>query len=105
MIKKDIENFKKGDVIYKITDFGILPNIISKINLDGYYGYITFENGYRISVSPTKNSKDTLYFLTKEEAEKTLIDREKLKEKKKKLYEYECKINKELGIETFLIKY
>lgn len=107
MNKQEIEGIKIGDIIYKITDVGIIPCYISKIdNHSAYYTYITFTDGTRISVSPSANGGNRkIYFTTKEEAENYLLNQEKLKQKKKKLYEYECKLNKELGIETFLIKY
>lgn len=101
----NIDDFKElnvGDTVYKITDVGILPFKIKGKDESGYYKRIILENA-RIEMGPKSYNKT--WFRKKEDAEKALEDKEKNKIKKKKLYEYELKLNKELGLETFLIKY
>ena len=103
MTKQEIETLKKGDIIYKITGIGILPCVILNIDNSGYYYKLYFEGGKKGEIPHSGRSKT--YFYTKSEAESYLHKLETDKIKKKKMYEYECELNKELGIETFLINY
>lgn len=99
----NFKNLKKGDIIYKITEVGIIPLTVKSLDDSHYYLRIYLENGATIDISPKGNSKR--YFFTKEEAENFIFQSETNKIKKKKLFEYEKKLNEELGLETFLIKY
>lgn len=98
---EEYENLKKGDVVYKLTDIGIIK--LKVVNVDGYG--VDLENSNKFTVSPRTVGGSRFYFLTEEQAEKELQKNIKNKEKKKKLFEYEKKLNEELGLETFLIKY
>lgn len=105
----NFENLKKGDILYKITDVGIIPCEIESVDTSGYNAEIEFKNGGIARLSQRTDTKSTgnkrIYFTTKEEAENFLEESEKNKIKKKKLYELELKLNEELNINTFLIKY
>lgn len=98
---EEYENLKVGDIVYKITDVGILK--LRVVNTNGYG--IDLENSNNFHMSPKTVGGSKSYFLTKEEAEKALQESKKNKVKKEKMFEYEQKLNKELGLETFLIKY
>ena len=109
MYRIDFKNLKIGKTLYKITDIGIVPCIIEDIDTSGYNAKITFKNGDTASLSQridtgSGGNKKT-YFITEEEAKKYLEETEKIKMKKKKMYQYELELNKELGIDFFLIKY
>lgn len=110
MNKINVNELKKGDILYKATDIGVIPNRIKDIDTEsGYNAKIIFENGIIEELTKRTDSRSTgnkkPYFLTQEEAERYIYNNEQNKIKKKKMFEYEKKINKELGIETFLIKY
>lgn len=109
MYRIDFKNLKKGEKLYKITDVGIIPCTIAEIDTSGYNAKITFQNGDTANLSQrtdtTSGGNKKIYFITEEEAKKHLEETEKMKIKKKKIFEYEQKLNEELGLETYLIKY
>lgn len=109
MHRIDFEKLKPGEILYKITDVGIIPCVIEDIDTSRYNAEITFKNGDRASLSQRTDTRSggnkKTYFMTETEAKKHLEETEKIKEKKKKMYEYELELNKELGIEDILIKY
>ena len=90
-------NLDVGDKLYRITDIGIVEEVVKEI--DGCV--IKFYSGTQKYISC---SRSKLYFNSKELAEKELDLMNKTKQKKKLLREYEEKLNKELGLTEFIVK-
>jgi hypothetical protein len=97
MDREEYKKLKIGDIVYKITDIGVVKLKIEK--KVGYYN--TLNNGTRMQI-PCNKSK--VFFTSKEDAEKKYNENIKIKEKKNKLYEYEKKLNEELGTKGYIIK-
>lgn len=51
MHRIDFEKLKPGEILYKITDVGIIPCVIEDIDTAGYSAEITFKNGDRARLS------------------------------------------------------
>lgn len=97
---EEYENLKIGDKIYKITSVGVI-----ELQIKDRCGYK--DNDYLLdngSIFKRFCKKSKTYFKTREDAENKYNNDIKMKEKKIKLFEYEKKLNKELGIETFIIQ-
>ena len=92
-----LKELKEGDVVYKISSFGVVPLKVRRIS---EYGWVELENYARIRIIHSKT-----YYFTREEAEKEIKARGKINEKKRLMYEYECKLNEKMGLNDFLIKY
>lgn len=103
MNRSDYQILKTGDTIYKITDIGIIPCIIIDIDKSSYYWKIYLKDDNKVEVSI--NGRNKTYYVTKEQAEEYLREVEANKIKKKKMFEYEQKLNEELHCNTFLIRY
>jgi len=102
MNKQEFENLKVGDKIYKITELGVMELTVMKQTNRRYLEFVLNDGKY-FCIYGNKCSKT--YYLTRAEAQAELDRLQKNKEKKRKLYEYECQLNAEMGLETFLIKY
>ena len=75
MNKINVNELKKGDILYKATDIGVIPNRIKDIDTEsGYNAKIIFENGIVEELTKRTDSRSTgnkkPYFLTQEEADK-----------------------------------
>lgn len=105
---KTWEDLEEGDFIYKITEVGILPIEVKRVGIETRCGgrktsiKVVFKSGKQINILENSNRK---YYLTKEEAEQVIKEKKKNIKKKQLMYEYECKLNEEMGIDTFLINY
>lgn len=93
-------DLKVGDYVYKTTDVGIIKiKIISEMN----YGF-KLENGYRLYIARSSQSRCKVYFTSEEEAKEYTRIQKANKIKKQKLYELEKQLNEEYNIDTFFIK-
>lgn len=106
--KKRWEDLKEGDLIYKISDFGVVSFKIKRIEdgqgyRDTIWRKIILETGKQIIYR--EGSKTKNYFILKEEAEEAIEYKKKVAKKMQLMYEYESKINEEIGLNSFLIKY
>lgn len=108
-VKDRVELLKGGDILYKIVDFGVIEVVIKEV-IDGVaYGSsrpwkrIILENGQRLIFKGGQPSRN--YFLSREEAEAEIKYRGKIAKKKQLMYEYECKLNKEMDLTDYLINY
>ena len=99
--KEEVRQLKIGDKIYKVTDVGIEELTIRKINNMRIY----FNTPHKFYWDSYFIGQSSIYFKSKELAQKEFDYLQKIKIKKEKLYKYECELNKKLRLNEFLIKY
>ena len=97
-----IKQCEEGDIYYKIKKNEVVQIQIVKITYHdlGHYAYRdTYDERY------FGRSFGTSLFKTREEAEKELYRRERVKEKRLRLKEYEKSLNEKLNLEGhFIVK-
>lgn len=101
MNENEKELCEVGDVVYRLAKTGIEPITIVRIE---HYPHTVYYGGIKHQ-SYFNRSFGRVIFKTKEEAEEELWRRERIKEKKQRLKEYEELLNEKLRLEGhFIVK-
>lgn len=105
IVNKDVDNTKqckKGDIFYRIKKDEVIQVRILRITHHelGHYGYEDNTGNTYFG-----HSFGVALFKTKEQAEDELYKRKRIKEKRKRLKDYELALNFEFGLKDhFIVK-